>query len=194
MNKERIREKTLIDIKKAKQTTFENLPKNVDKPSEAKPNKSITIQLNYTTKDDELDLSIGFHLLPSKIYFSNLILDLSFDNNKLNTYLVNIPPSRLLSDELEFPLTLDMTGIQAGEHIIKVEMSEKGETGEIIVHASKYIVLQYSPIHKHDRYVKVPIVRKIDGTFKIVLPEEKELYRVLEKEYQKELNSKKDRW
>jgi hypothetical protein len=194
MKKERIREKTLVDIKKSRQSTFENLPKEVIKTTETKPNKSIAIQLNYTTKEDELDLSIGFHLLPSRMYFSNLILDLSFDNHKINSYCVSIPPSRLLSDELEFPLTLDMKGIQAGEHVIKVEMSEKWETGEILVHSSKYVVLQYSPIHKQDRYVKVPIVRKIEGAFRIVLPEEKELYRELEKEHQKELNFKKDKW
>ena len=194
MKKERIREKTLVEIKKSKQATFENLPRKLDKTTEVKPNKSITIQLNYTTKEDELDLSIGFHLVPSRMYFSNLILDLSFDNHKMNSYLISLPPSRLLSDELEFPLTLDMKGIQAGEHVIKVEMAEKEETGEIIVHSSKYIILQYSPIHKQDRYVKVPIVRKIEGAFRIILPEEKELYRELEKQQQKELNSKKDRW
>jgi hypothetical protein len=194
MKRERIREKTLVDINKAKQATFDNLPKNVDTAKEPKPNKSILIQLSYATKEDELDLSIGFRLLPSRMHFSNLQLDLHFDSNKVNSYHIAVPPSRLLSDELEFPLTLDMAGIRSGEHVIKAELSEKWETGEILAHASKYVVVQYKPVRKEDRYVKVPIVRKIDGAFRIVLPEEKELYRELEKGKQKELNAKRDKW
>ena len=71
-----------------------------------------------------------------------------------------------------------MVGIEKGEHVVKVELSEKWETGEVLAYASKYVVVQYSPVRKEDRYVKVPLVRKIDGAFRIVLPEEKELYEV----------------
>jgi hypothetical protein len=194
MKKERIREKTLVDIKRAKQATFDNLPKNTDNKKEPKPEKSIVIQLSHATKEDELDLTVGFHLLPSRLHFSNLSLDLYFDGAKVNSYLVAIPPSRLLSDDLVFPIALDMTGIQQGEHVIKVELSEKWETGEVLAQASKYVVVQYSPVRKEDRYVKLPIVRKIDGAFRIVLPEEKELYRQLEKEQQRALSAKRDRW
>jgi hypothetical protein len=194
MKKERIREKTLVDLKRAKQSTFDNLPKTADAPKQAKPEKSIVIHLSHSTKEDELDLAISFRLLPSRMHFSNLMLDLHFDNNKVNTYRVAIPPSRLLSEELEFPIALDMTGIPKGEHVVKVELSEKWETGEVLTYASKYVVVQYSPIRKEDRYVKVPIVRKIDGAFKIVLPEEKELYLKFEKDHRDELNSKRDRY
>jgi len=194
MKRERIREKTLVDINKAKQATFDRLPKNVDAAKEPKPNKSIIIQLSHKVKEDELDLSIGFRLLPSRMHFSNLQLDLYFDSNKVNSYLIAVPPSRLLSDELEFPITLDMAGICSGDHVIKAEFSEKWETGEILAHASKYVVVQYTPVRREDRYVKVPIVRKIDGAFRIVLPEEKELYRELERGKQRELNAKRDKW
>jgi hypothetical protein len=194
MKKERIREKTLVDINKSKQATFDNLPKNTDIAKESKPNKSIVIQLSYATKEDELDLSISFRLLPSRMHFSNLQLDLYFDSSKVNSYLIAIPPSRLLSDELEFPISLDMTGICQGEHVIKVELVEKWETGEILAHASKYVVMQFSPVRKEERYVKVPLVRKIDGAFRIVMADEKELYRELEKGNRQELNSKRDKW
>jgi hypothetical protein len=194
MNKERIREKTLVDLKRAKQATFDNLPKTTEKPNETKPQKSIIIQLNHTTKEDELDLAISFRLLPSRMHFSNLLLDLHFDGNKVNSYLIAIPPSRLLSDELEFPIALDMTGIPSGEHVVKVELTEKWETGEILAQASKYVVVQYTPIRKEDRYVKVPLVRKIDGAFRIVMAEEKELYESLEKGHREDLNTKRDKY
>ena len=194
MNKERIREKTLVDLKRAKQATFDNLPKTTEKPNETKPQKSIIIQLNHTTKEDELDLAISFRLLPSRMHFSNLQLDLHFDGNKVNSYLIAIPPSRLLSDELEFPITLDMTGIPSGEHVVKVELAEKWTTGEILAQASKYVVVQYTPIRKEDRYVKVPLVRKIDGAFRIVMAEEKELYESLEKGHREDLNTKRDKY
>lgn len=194
MKRERIREKTLVDLKRAKQSTFDNLPKTADAQKPAKPEKSIVIQLNYITKEDELELAISFRLLPSRMHFSNLMLDLSFDGCKVNSYRVAIPPSRLLSDELEFPIALDMTGIPKGEHVVKVELSEKWETGEILAYASKYVVVQYSPVRREDRYVKVPLVRKIDGAFRIVLPEEKELYEALEKGHRDELNSKRDKY
>jgi hypothetical protein len=194
MKKERIREKTLVDLKRAKQATFDNLPKTADAPKQAKPDKSIVIQLSHAIKEDELDLAISFRLLPSRMHFSNLMLDLHFDGNKVNSYRVAIPPSRLLSDELEFPVALDMTGIPKGEHVVKVELAEKWETGEVLAYASKYVVVQYSPVRKEDCYVKVPLVRKIDGAFRIVLPEEKELYEALEKGHRDEVNSKRDKY
>jgi hypothetical protein len=194
LNKERIREKTLVDLKRAKQSTFDNLPKTPDAPKPQKPEKSIVIQLTHATKEDELDVAISFQLLPSRMHFSNLLLDLHFDGCKVNSYRVAIPPSRLLSDELDFPIALDMTGIPKGEHVVKVELSEKWETGEVLAYASKYVVVQYSPVRKEDRYVKVPLVRKIDGAFRIVLPEEKELYDALDKGNRSEQFSKRDRY
>jgi hypothetical protein len=194
MKKERIREKTLADLKRAKQSTFDNLPKTPEAPKQDKPEKSIVIQLTHTAKEDELELAISFRLLPSRMYFSNLQLDLHFDGTKINSYRVAIPPSRLLSDELEFPIALDMAGISVGEHVVKVELSEKWMTGEVLAYASKYVVVQYSPVRKEDRYVKVPLVRRIDGAFRIVLPEEKELYDALDRNHRDELNAKRDRY
>jgi hypothetical protein len=65
---------------------------------------------------------------------------------------------------------------------------------EVLAYASKYVVVQYSPIRREDRYIKVPLVRKIDGAFRIVLPEEKELYDALEKGNREEANSKRDKY
>ena len=194
MKKERIREKTLVDIKESKQLTFDKLPKNEEPQPTPKFEKSIDIaQLKYSIKENELELSIAFGLLPSKNYFSNLALELYFDNEILNTFLIGVPPSQLLGDELEFPVTLDMTGICQGAHTIKVEMYERKDN-EKLFSTSKYVIVQYSPTRKEDRYVKVPIVRKIDGVFRIILPEEKELYEQFEKNRRVELKSNRDQW
>jgi hypothetical protein len=193
MKKQRLREKTQVDINKAKQATFDNLPKTQE-THESKPQKSILLHLSHTIKECELNLSINFQLLPSRMHFSNLQLDLYFDNNKVNSYQISIPPSRLLSDELEFPIALDMTGICQGEHIIKVDLAEKWETGEILTHASQYVVVAYSPVRREERLVKVPIVRKVEGSFRIIMPDEKELYEKIEQGKRQEAASKRDNW
>ncbi len=194
MKKERIREKTIGDIKESKQLTFDQLPKNEAPQPTTKFEKSIDIsQLKYSIKENELELSIAFGLLPSKNYFSNLALEIYFDSDILNTFQINLPPSQLLGDELEFPVTLDMTGICQGAHTIKVEMFEPGEKERLFCE-SKYVIVQYSPSRREDRYVKVPIVRKIDGVFRIILPQEKELYEQFEKNRRQDLNSKRDQW
>jgi hypothetical protein len=195
MNKERLRDKTLIDIQKSKQSTFDNLPEPKATQFSNHPDKSIDIaQLEYAINEDELELLAVFRLNPSKNSFSNLLLDLYFDSNILHTYLISIPPSKLLSDELQFPVTLEMKGITPGAHAIKVEMYEKWSTGEKLTSASKYILVQYSPMRKEERYIKIPIVRKIDGAFRIILPGEEALLEELEKSRREELNSKRDHW
>ena len=157
--------------------------------------KTIEIaQLEQTINENELELSVTFRLLPSKNHYSNLMLELHFDNTLLQTYRINIPSSQLLSDELAFPVTLDMTGICPGEHTVKVEMYERWQTGEKLTSASKYVLVQYSPTRREDRYIKVPIVKKIDGAFRIILPSEQELYKELDKDRHEEQKGKIDYW
>jgi hypothetical protein len=195
MKKQQLRDKTLADITKSKQLTFDRLPEQKTTHPKPRTEKSIEIaQLEYAIKENELELSVAFRLLPSKNSFSNLMSELHFDDNKLQTYLISVPPSQLLSDELEFPITLDMKGISPGPHTVKIEMYERWETGEKLTNASKYVIVQYSPTHREDRFIKVPIVRKIDGAFRIILPNEKELYEQLERNNREEQKSKRDYW
>jgi len=198
MKKQQLREKTQADIKKSKQVTFDKLPpqKSVRTTtiSSSSEKQILIAQLKHTIKEAELELLVSFRLLPSQRVFSNVTLEIYFNGEKLNTYLISIPPSQLLSSELEFPITLDMNDIQPGEHTIKVEMSERWSTGEKLTSTTQYVIIQYTPVRRQDRYVKVPIVRKIDGAFRIILPEEKELYDELQKSRRQELNSKKDQW
>ena len=195
MKKQQHREKAIVDVKKNKQYTLDSLPEPKTQQKLSKTEKAIVVaQLAYIIKENVLELSIAFRLLPSQNHFSNLTLELYFDDNKLNCYLISIPPSQLLSNELEFPITLDMEGICPGPHTIKVEMYERWHTGEKLTSTSRYVIVQYSPVRKEDRYVKVPIVRKIDGAFRIILPEEKELYEQLERNHRKEIDSTRDHW
>ena len=195
MKKQQLKDKTIADIKKTKQYTFDTLPEPKPHPAISKTEKSILIaQLEYTIKENVLELSITFSLLPSQNHFSNLTLELFFDDNKLNSYLISIPPSQLLSNELEFPISLDMKGICPGPHTIKVEMFERWSTGEKLTGASRYVIVEYSSTRKEDNYVKVPFVRKIDGAFRIILPQEKELYQQLERNQRQELDSTRDHW
>lgn len=194
MKKQRLREKTLVDIKKSKQATFNELPHWEAEASNSQTKKAISIaQLSHVLRDNELELSIDFSLLPSKSWFSNIALELYFDNNKMENYLISVPSSKLLGTELKFPITLDMTSIRPGEHTIKVEMYEPKE-GEKLCASSKYIIVQYSPVRKEDRYIKIPIVRKIAGSFRIILPEEQDMLRDLERSKHEEMKSKRDQW
>jgi hypothetical protein len=195
MKKRRHIEKATVDVKRNKQYTLDSLPEPKTQQKSSKLEKAIVVaQLAYTIKDNVLELSIAFRLLPSQNHFSNLTLELYFDDNKLNSYLISIPPSQLLSNELEFPITLDMKGICPGPHTIKVEMFERWHTGEKLTNTSRYVIVQYSPTRKEDRYVKVPIVRKIDGAFRIILPEEKDLYEQLERNRRQEIGNRRDNW
>ncbi|MDR0493163.1 MAG: hypothetical protein LBH74_05965 [Nitrososphaerota archaeon] len=195
MKKQRLREKTQADVKKSKQTTFDRLPKQKSTHPIKNPEKQILIaQLKHTIKEEELELLVIFQLLPTQKVFSNVMLEIFFDDNKLNTYLINIPPSQLLSNELEFPIKMDMKNIQPGEHAIKVEMTEPGSTGKKLTNTTQYSIIQYTPVRRQDRYVKVPIVQKIEGAFRIILPHEKELYQKLQKSRDQELKSKKEQW
>lgn len=195
MKKQRLRDKTLADIAKSKQVTFDKLPE--PKAAQPKPSveKSIEIaQLEYSAKEDELEFTVAFRLLPSKNAFSSLTLELHFDENKLNTYVISIPPSKLLNDEFEFPIALDMKGICPGPHTVKVEIYERWDTGEKLTSASKYVIVEHSPTRKQDRYIKVPIVKRIDGAFKIIMPEEQEFYEQLEKKRREEQSSMREHW
>jgi hypothetical protein len=49
-------------------------------------------------------------------------------------------------------------------------------------------------VRREDRYVKVPLVRKIDGAFRIIVPDEQELYQKIAEQNRKEHASKRDPW
>jgi hypothetical protein len=147
------------------------------------------------TKEDELELKISFKLFPSRLSFSKITADLYFDEQKLNSLLVRILQGPLATDESEFTSVFGMKGIAAGLHIVKVEMYELWSDGEKLSNATKQITIDYVPMKKEDRYIKIPTVKKVTGSDLVVVSDsEKDIYREIENESKRELASKRDEW
>jgi hypothetical protein len=195
-----LREKMRAAVKQSKQTTLDNLP-DVPQKESAKAVKSeqkrqiIITEIDTVPKEDELALEFGFRLLPSKTAFSKITTDLYFDGQKLNSACISIPQSPLATDDFELTPVLDMKGISAGSHIIKVEMYELWSSGEKLAYTSKERVVEYVPKRREDRLIKVPIVKSIAGNdLAVVLDSDKGIYREIEEARKKELLSKRDEW
>ena len=198
--KDKLREKTRVDIKQSKQTTFDNLPETSKKEAVEPPGqtqKQIEIvEVNTETREDELKLKVWFRLLPSKTVFSRITAELYFDQHHFHTVPLKIHPSSLTKDNLEFNRVLEMTGITAGQHTIKVEMYELWSSGEKLTSASKEVAIDYFPVRTEDRHlIKVPFVKsEARADVAIVTEAEKSIYRETEENMKKELASKRDNW
>jgi hypothetical protein len=196
----RLREKTLAEVKHSKQTTFDNLPTKQEKPSqkvEARTKKQIIItEICNETKEDELDLTVGFRLIPSRAAFSKIIAELYFDGQKLHRTPVRISQGPLSANDLELPpVVLDMRGISAGMHSIRVEMYELWNSEEKLNCTSKEATLEYVPVSRQDRFIKIPIVKNPTGAeIEVVSKPEQKVYREIEKDLKKELMSQQDKW
>jgi hypothetical protein len=196
---QRKREIMAADVKKAKQSTLEDLSFqfNIERTKEAvKPTKAIVInRIADTTKEDELALKVEFTLLPSKMSFSKINLDLYFQEQLLNSIPLCIPQSALLGDNLEYPLALDMKGIAEGNYLIRVEMYEPWDSGEKLNFTAREIEVQYVPQTREARLVKIPTVKSVAGTdLTVVSSSAKNIYRDMEQDLKKESISKRDEW
>jgi hypothetical protein len=197
---QRLREKTRAAVKQSKQTTLDSLPK-VPKKEYAKTVESehkrqiIITEIDTVTKEDELALKVDFRLLPSRTAFSKITSELYFDAQKLKVFHISIPQSPLATDDFELTPVLDMKGINAGSHTIKVEMYELRSSGEKLTCTSKEVTMEYVPKSREDRLVKIPTVKSIAGTdLAIASDSEKRIYREIEESIKKELISKRDEW
>ena len=182
-----------------KQLTLDNLPNAKEKPIQIPSKihrKSIIItEIDTLTKEDELELKVSFTLIPSKNSFSKVKLDLWFDNQQIKSFSIMIPQSPLAKDEFELTPVLDMKGIPAGQHRIKVEMYELWSSDEKLLQTFKEVTVDYVPITRESRLIKVPSVKSVTGNDLAVISEsEKDLYRDIEKTTKKEQFSKRDDW
>ena len=197
----RLREKMRADIGHSKQTTLSNLPDtHKEEPARApiapKQKKQIEItEINASTREDELALKVAFKLLPSRISFSRITSDLYFDKQKIDSLRLRILQGPLATNEAEFSSTLDMTGIAEGHHILRVEMYESWFSGEKLTSTSKEEAVEYVPLRREDRLVRVPIIKTAAGAdLAIVSDSEKNIYREIEENLRKEEISKRDEW
>ena len=186
--------------KQSKQKTLENLPSESQRKSaktaETEQKKRIVItEIGSETKEDELALKVGFSLFPSKAAFSKIRSDLFFDGQKLNCTCISILPGPLAADNFELTPVLDMRGIPAGPHTIRVEMYELWSTGERLCEAAKEVTVDYVSVTREEKLVRVPIVKRVAGAdLAIVSDSEKGIYREIEESMKKELISKRDEW
>lgn len=177
-----------------------NLPKASKKELTKAINRDQEKQILITKIDakiveDELALEVGFKLLPSKTSFSKVKSDLWFDSHKISSVSVRIPQGSLSANDFELTPVLEMKGITAGSHIIKVEMYELWSSGERLSPAKKETSVDYVPQTKESRLVKIPIVKRVAGADLAVISEpEKDIYRDIEKTRKKEMASKRDEW
>jgi hypothetical protein len=192
-----IEEENVKKTKLPKQLTLDNLPNAKDRPTQITSmihvKRIIITEIDTLTNEDELKLKVGFTLIPSKNSFSKVKLDLSFDNQQIKSFSIIIPQSPLAKDEFELTPVLDMKGIPAGQHKIKVEMYELWSSDEKLLQTFKEATVDYIPITLESRFVKIPSVKSVVGVDLTVVSElEKDLYRDIEKTTKKEQFSKRD--
>jgi hypothetical protein len=197
---QRLREKARLDIKYSKQSTLDSPaePKQeaAAEPVMAEQKKQIEItDLTTSTREDELVLTVGFKLLPSRTAFSRVGADLFFDEEKIDSLRLRILQGPLASDSSEFSSVLDMTGLAAGKHNIRVDMFELWGSDERLGSSSKELSIDYVPVKREDRLMKVPVVKKVSGeSLDIVTETQKHVYRELEEEMKRESEGKRDYW
>jgi hypothetical protein len=188
------------NLKASKQLTLDRLPSAPKKePSkttvQVQEKRIIITEIGTLTKEDELALKVGFKLVPSKTAFSRVKSDLWFDNQQISSVSIRIPQGPLAADDFELTPVLDMKGIPAGPHNIKVEMYELWSSGEKLSQAAKEMTVDYVPQTRESRLVKVPILKSVAGTDLVVVSElEKNIYRGIEKNNEEEQLSKRDSW
>ena len=188
-----------VDVKHARQSTLGDLSFqfNIERTKESiKLTKAIVIsRVADTIKEDELELKVEFSLLPSKVSFSKINLDLYFQENLINSTSLVIPQSQLLNNNFEVPQVLEMKGIVAGEYLIRVEMYEPWSSGEKLNFTAKEITTQYIPQTREARLMKIPTVKSVAGNdLTVVSSNAKNIYREIERDLKKESISKRDGW
>ncbi len=195
---QRLRDKARLDTKYSKQSTLDSPAesKTPSKPVLAEQQKRIEItEINATNIEDELELRVGFRLFPSKASFSRLSADLFFDGLKVDSLRLRVLQGPLATDCAEFSSVLDLSGIEAGSHLVRVEMYELWGEDERLIDASKEATIDYVPEKRQDRLVRVPIVKLSAGAdLAIVSDTERKIYSEINQELKNESASRRDRW
>jgi hypothetical protein len=74
-------------------------------------------------------------------------------------------------------------------------MFELWDSEEKLTLVSKEVTINYVPVRKQDRYIKIPTVKKLAGEdLKVVSEPTRDVYREIEKEQKEELLNKRDEW
>jgi hypothetical protein len=179
---------------------LDNLPSAlVEEPEQCKTRvqeKQITITgITALTKEDDLALKVSFKLFPSKTAFSTVQLEIWFNGQQINSTPIKLLQGPLSTDEYELTPILDMKGMSAGLHRIRVEMYEPWPLQENLYGTSMETTIDYVPQTRESKFIRVPIVKALAGTGLTVISEsEKELYDKIEKTAKKEYIANRDGW
>jgi hypothetical protein len=88
-----------------------------------------------------------------------------------------------------------MTGIGKGQHILRVEMYELWSSGERLTSVSKEVTIDYIPVRREDRLIRVPVIKSAAGAdLAIITDSERSIYREIEKDMKEESVSRRDHW
>ncbi len=182
-----------------RQFTLDNLPDAAPKDAidiikQPKETPIVITQIQHTTKEDELSLKIAFKLPPQKS-FSRVQSNLFFDNEPINSILVQMLRGPLATAESEFSAVLDMRGIAAGPHMIGVEIYGLWSEGERLCRTYSEQPIKYVPWKRQLRLVKTPILRSVAGAdLAVISNSQRDIYSNIEKTVKEEQNSKRDNW
>jgi len=188
------------NFKTKKQLTLDNLPNTAAKQASdttklIQEKQIIITQLDVATREDELALKIAFKLIPSKTAFSKVKSDLWFDNQQITSIIIRVLQGPLATDESELTPVLDMTGIPASAHTVKVEMYESSSSSEKLCQVVKEIAVDYVPQTRQSRLVKIPTVKSVAGAdLAVISDSENGMYLEIEKRMKKERLNKRDYW
>ena len=151
--------------------------------------------MTTSAREDELELKVGFRLEPSRTAFSRVTADLFFDEQKIDSLRLRILQGPLATDESEFSSVMDMAGIPAGRHMFRVEVYELWSSGERLTSTSKEATIEYVPVKREDRLIRVPIIKRTAGAdLEIVTATEKNIYRGIDEEMKKGSEGRREHW
>ena len=196
----RLREKMRDDIMRSKQSTLGTFSATrttePSKPVAPEPKKQIEItDIGSSIAEDELILRIGFRLVPSRTRFSRITSDLFFDGQRVETLHLRVLQGPLATDESEFSVVLSMMGISAGKHVLRVELYELWTAGEKRTGAVKEATVEYVPLKREDRLIRIPLVKSVEGAGLDILTEsEKRVYSEVKEDMKRELEGRRDHW
>jgi len=133
--------------------------------------------------------------VPSRTTFSRVTSNLYFDDLEIDSLRLRVLQGPLATDESEFSIGLDMTGISEGKHILRVEMYELWDSGERTTSASKEATIDYVPVRREDRLIRVPIIKRTEGAdLEIVTAMEKNIFREIDEAMKRDSEGKREHW
>ena len=146
-----------------KQTTFDGFPKTEEHQPPAKPKQISIKEMTSETGVDELTLTVAFKLAPSRVVFSKVKADLTFNGEPVHSVVLRVPQGALATDEFEYSSVLDMKGIPAGTYQLQTTLYEEDQYGKKRCAAIKQIAVDYVPQTRESRLVKIPSVKSVAG-------------------------------